>query len=95
MPEWGGKELSYNEYWVLALKKGFIATTFFNASNEIAVDSFLRNKIHFTDIFFIVEKVSYAANAGDPKSIEEVFEYDRFARKLTESEINKLGKKWI
>ena len=77
----------------LALKKGFIATTFFNASNEIAVDSFLRNKIHFTDIFFIVEKISYAANAGDPKSIEEVFEYDRFARKLTESEINKLGKK--
>ncbi len=77
----------------LALKKGFIATTFFNASNEIAVASFLRNKIHFTDIFFIVEKVLFSANAGDPKSIEEVFEYDRFARNLAESEIDKLGKK--
>ena len=77
----------------LALKKGFIATTFFNASNEIAVDYFLRKKIHFTDIFIIVEKTLHSANAGDPKSIEEVFEYDRFARKLAESEINKLGKK--
>ena len=77
----------------LALKKGFIATTFFNASNEIAVDHFLRKKIHFTDIFIIVEKALRSANVGDPKSIEEVFEYDKFARKLAESEINKLGKK--
>ena len=76
-----------------ALKKGFIATTFFNASNEIAVDSFLSNKIDLTDIFIIVEKVLLSANAGDPKSIEEVFEHDRFARKLAKSEINKLGKK--
>ena len=77
----------------LALKKGFIATTFFNASNEIAVDHFLRKKIHFTDIFIIVEKTLRSANLGDPKSIEEVFVYDRLARKLAESEINKLGKK--
>ena len=60
---------------------------------EIAVESFLSNKIQFTDIFFIVEKVLFSANDGDPKSIEEVFEYDRFARKLAESEIKKLGKK--
>ena len=65
----------------------------FNASNEIAVDSFLNNSIQFKDIFIIVEKVMFSANEGDPKSIEEVFEYDRFARNLAESEIDKLGKK--
>ena len=47
------------------------------------------------DIFIIVEKVLLSANEGDPKSIEQVFEYDRFARKLAEIEIKKLGKKWI
>ena len=34
-----------------ALKKGFIATNFFNAANEIAVESFIKNEINFTTIF--------------------------------------------
>ena len=41
-----------------ALEKGFIATNFFNAANEIAVESFTKNEINFTNIFSIVENVT-------------------------------------
>ena len=72
-----------------ALDKGFIATSFFNAANEIAVDSFLNEKIKFTDIFSIVETVTDLSNNGNPKSIEEVFEYDKLARKFAYNEVKK------
>ena len=72
-----------------ALNKGFIATSFFNAANEIAVDSFLNEKIKFTDIFSIVETVTGLSNNGNPKSIEEVFEYDKLARKFAYNEVKK------
>ena len=72
-----------------ALDKGFIATSFFNAANEIAVDSFLNEKIKFTDIFSIVETVTGLSNNGNPKSIEEVFEYDKLARKFAYNEVKK------
>ena len=72
-----------------ALDKGFIATSFFNAANEIAVDSFLNEKIKFTDIFSIVETVTSLSNNGNPKSIEEVFEYDKLARKFAYNEVKK------
>ena len=55
------------------LKKGFIATNFFNAANEIAVESFIKDEINFTAIFSIVENVTKLSEPGDPKSIEDVF----------------------
>ena len=72
-----------------ALDKGFIATSFFNAANEIAVDSFLNEKIKFTDIFSIVETVTSLSAKGNPNSIEEVFEYDKLARKFAYNEVRK------
>ena len=72
-----------------ALDKGFIATSFFNAANEIAVESFLNEKIKFTDIFSIVETVTSLSAKGNPNSIEEVFEYDKLARKFAYNEVRK------
>ena len=72
-----------------ALDKGFIATSFFNAANEIAVDSFLNEKIKFTDIFSIVETVTGLSAIGNPNTIEEVFEYDKLARKFAYNEVRK------
>ncbi|MAC61303.1 MAG: 1-deoxy-D-xylulose-5-phosphate reductoisomerase [SAR116 cluster bacterium] len=74
----------------IALEKGFIATNYFNASNEVAVKSFLDEKIKFTDIFSIVEKVTNLSSKGNPNSIEEVFKYDKLARELSENEVNKI-----
>ena len=68
----------------------FIATNYFNASNEVAVKSFLDEKIKFTDIFSIVEKVTHLSSKGNPNSIEEVFEYDKLARELSENEVSKI-----
>ena len=74
----------------MALEKGFIATNYFNASNEVAVKSFLDEKIKFTDIFSIVEKVTNLSSTGNPNSIEEVFKYDKLARELSENEVSKI-----
>lgn len=73
-----------------ALEKGFIATTYFNASNEVAVKNFLQNKIKFIDIFSIVEKVTHLSLTGNPNSIEDVIKYDKLARKLSENEVSKI-----
>ncbi len=72
-----------------ALDKGFIATNFFNAANEVAVDSFVKEKISFTDIFSIVDNVTKLSKPGDPKSIEDVFEYDKLARKYAQDEVKR------
>ena len=72
-----------------ALDKGFIATNFFNAANEVAVESFVKEKISFTDIFSIVDNVTKLSKPGDPKSIEDVFDYDKLARKHAKNQVKK------
>ena len=75
-----------------ALNKGFIATNFFNAANEIAVESFINKKIGFTDIFKIVEKTTNLSSIGNPKCVEDVLEYDRLARNLALREVKSIKK---
>ena len=53
------------------------------------MDSFLNEKIKFTDIFSIVETVTSLSAKGNPNSIEEVFEYDKLARKFAYNEVRK------
>ena len=74
-----------------SLNKGFIATTMLNAANEIAVESFLNEKISFCNIFDLVREVVSQCENGDPKSIEEVFEIDKVARETSRKIISKLG----
>ena len=74
----------------LALKKGFIATTFLNAANEIAVDEFLNHRIKFCDIFKINETVVKKSKKGNPQSIKEVFENDLLGRNLAKEFIKNM-----
>ena len=74
-----------------SLNKGFIATTMLNAANEIAVESFLNEKISFCNIFDLVREVLSQCEIGDPKSIKEVFEIDKVARQISRKIISKLG----
>jgi len=52
---------------------------------------FLKNEIKFTAIFSIVQNVTKLSEPGDPKSIEDVFEYDKLARKYALKEVKKFS----
>ena len=51
-----------------------------NASNEIAVDSFLKNKIKFIDIYKVVHETLNIYNPTIPKNIDDVIEIDKISR---------------
>ena len=73
-----------------ALKNPYCSPVVLNASNEIAVDCFLKNKIKFTDIFNIVEKTLNFYNPTKPQNIDDVIETDKIARKHALKFINKV-----
>lgn len=67
---------------IAACKAGQAATTQLNAANEVAVEAFLAEQIHFTDIAKVNEK---ALNQLEPKpvlSIQQVLEIDKSARQM-------------
>ena len=51
-----------------------------NASNEIAVDAFLKNKVKFTDIYNIVYETLNVCKPSIPKNIDDIIEIDNIAR---------------
>ena len=51
-----------------------------NASNEIAVDAFLNNKIRFPDIYNIVYETLNVCNPSVPQNIGDIIEIDKIAR---------------
>ena len=61
-----------------------------NASNEVAVDSFLRKRIRFIDIVKIIEKTLKNANYKNPKSISDVFDIHKEASTMSENYINRI-----
>jgi 1-deoxy-D-xylulose-5-phosphate reductoisomerase len=68
------------------LKQGGSAMGTINAANEIAVASFLDNKIKFLDIAKIIEKTLDMSSHFYPSSLAEVIDNDKIAR-LTANEI--------
>ncbi len=54
-----------------------------NASNEIAVDAFLNNKVKFIDIYNIVYETLNVCKPSHPKNIDDIIEIDNVARKKT------------
>ncbi|MBY6199318.1 1-deoxy-D-xylulose-5-phosphate reductoisomerase [Vibrio hangzhouensis] len=82
-------EPDYSRYPCLALAieacfEGQHATTAINAANEIAVEAFLSEKIRFTDISAVNERVmSKVCSANEFKqldNLESILELDRMAR---------------
>ena len=73
-----------------ALKSPYCSPVVLNASNEIAVDCFLKNKIQFTDIFNIVEDTLNFYNPAKPQNIDDVIETDKIARKYALKIIDKV-----
>ena len=73
-----------------ALQSPYCSPVVLNASNEIAVDCFLKNKIEFTKIFNIVEETLNFYNPEKPQNIDDVIETDKIARKHALKFINKV-----
>jgi 1-deoxy-D-xylulose-5-phosphate reductoisomerase len=66
-------------------KTGGSMPTVFNASNEAAVEKFLRGQIGFLDIYKIIEEsMDHHTNITDP-SLEEILEVERLTREFIES----------
>ncbi len=73
-----------------ALKAGNAHTIMLNASNEVAIDNFLKNKIMFIDIVTIIEKMLTHVKSFNISSIEQVISYDQECRIKTQELINVL-----
>jgi 1-deoxy-D-xylulose-5-phosphate reductoisomerase len=73
------------------LKQGGTAPLIFNASNEVAVDAFLRNRIGFLDISRIIEETLNDADYNSSDSVSELLSLDLESRLLSENHIKRLS----
>lgn len=72
-----------------ASKSGQGATTALNASNEVAVEAFLKGEIGFVDIAHLNEQVLNAHSHSKPQSLTDILELDTEARHLAKRIVNK------
>ena len=79
----GNLQLAYD-----ALEAGGTMACALNAANEVAVDAFLNDKIHFTDIALINEKTMNQVQVLFSPTLEDYIAVDKEARKVAESLIN-------
>jgi 1-deoxy-D-xylulose-5-phosphate reductoisomerase len=73
-----------------ALSAGNAYTIMLNASNEIAIDNFLQNKIRFIDIVTIVEQMLERTIDTNITTIEQVINFDQECRIKTQELIKLL-----
>jgi 1-deoxy-D-xylulose-5-phosphate reductoisomerase len=74
-----------------ALSSGGLAPTVLNAANEIAVDSFLNNRIQFTQIAELVERVLNKIQVNGAMSLEGILEADGLARQNAKAVVEGLN----
>lgn len=74
-----------------AIKEGGTMPAVLNAANEVAVDAFLKERIGFTDIPSIIEKVIERHQKMPCNTIEEVLEADAWARQEAERLIRRIA----
>jgi 1-deoxy-D-xylulose-5-phosphate reductoisomerase len=61
-----------------------------NAANEIAVEAYLDEKIKFTDLSEIIEKVLNVHDSSVDPSLEEILQADQWARMQTKKNIERI-----
>jgi len=74
-----------------ALATGGFAPTILNAANEVAVDSFLNQRIRFTQIAELVERVLNQTQVSGAMSLESILEADKVAREHAQTMIKGLS----
>lgn len=74
-----------------AIKEGGTMPAVLNASNEVAVEAFLKERIGFNKIPSVIERVMKRHNKLPCKSIEEVIEADAWARQEAEEVLRRIA----
>jgi len=73
-----------------AISAGGAMPCVLNASNEVAVNAFLENRIGFNDLPVVIRKTLDAHAAGRVSTVEDVLEADRRARETAEKFVGEL-----
>ena len=76
-----------------ALRAGPAACIAVNASNEIAVDAFLRGRLPFARIAAVIQEVLAQSREGSPGDLDAVIEMDRLARRRAENLMQE--RRWV
>lgn len=76
-----------------AIQAGGTAPAVLNAANEAAVAAFLENRISFTAIPAIIERVLERIASVEPRTLADVQTADRDARELAAAMISEIGNK--
>lgn len=74
-----------------SIQAGGLAPTILNAANEIAVASFLRKQIGFTDIPVVVEHTLNQVENGSADSIDLILQVDSTARSIAQQFVSSKG----
>jgi 1-deoxy-D-xylulose-5-phosphate reductoisomerase len=85
-----GREVIFDMAREVCNKKGNLGVIF-NASNEIAVDAFIAEKINFVDIYKVIQRTFDHFSCSKVSSLEDIFEYDKQARIQAEKVIKSLN----
>jgi 1-deoxy-D-xylulose-5-phosphate reductoisomerase len=85
-----GREVIFDMAREVCNKKGNLGVIF-NASNEVAVDAFIAEKINFVDIYKVIQRTFDHFSCSKVSSLEDIFEYDKQARIQAEKVIKSLN----
>ena len=84
-----GREIIFEMAREVCNKRGNLGAIY-NASNEIAVDAFITQKIDFVDIYKVIQRTFDHFACSNVSTLEEIFEYDKQARIQAEKVIKSL-----
>ena len=85
-----GREIVFDMAREVCKKNGNLGVIF-NASNEIAVDAFMDEKIKFIDIYKVIQRTFDHFSCSKVRTLEDIFEYDKQARIQAEKVIKSLN----
>jgi 1-deoxy-D-xylulose-5-phosphate reductoisomerase len=75
-----------------AIAAGGTMPAVLNAANECAVEAFLDERIHFTDIAVVIERCMQSLTAKNEESLEVILDMDNQARLVARLIIEELAK---
>ena len=84
-----GREIIFDMAREVCNKRGNLGAIY-NASNEIAVDAFITQKIDFVDIYKVIQRTFDHFACSNVSTLEDIFEYDKQARIQAEKVIKSL-----
>ena len=84
-----GREIIFEMAREVCNKRGNLGAIY-NASNEIAVDAFITQKIDFVDIYKVIQRTFDHFACSKVSTLEDIFEYDKQARIQAEKVIKSL-----